>query len=198
MTEIGSSVVAETCAQCGKTLSTGDRVASGDKVFCGSCYASLRAELEHAVGSMSTDIPWAKAAAGAVLGGAAGALAWWGFTVITHVALGLIAVAIGFLTGQGVVRFSGGKRSAGLQGLSVAVAVLSFFFATYLVNMTLINKMLAEKGTPGHVPFPPTSPDMFLRVISAGFGVMDLVFLAIAIYEAWKIPRPVKLPRAPA
>jgi len=35
-------------------------------------------------------------------------------------------------------------------------------------------------------------------VLRAGFGVMDFVFLAIVVYEAWKIPRPIRLPGSPA
>ena len=31
------------------------------------------------------------------------------------------------------------------------------------------------------------------RVIAANFGIMKLVFLGIIVYEAWFIPRPVKL-----
>jgi hypothetical protein len=171
--------VAESCAQCSKPIDASDRVASGDRVFCRSCYLTLREELNQHLQTMSTDI------------------AWWGFTVLTHVAFGLIAVAIGFLVGLGTVRFAGGKRSAGLQALSVAVALASYACANYLVNMTFINKALAEHGDPRRLGFP-ASPEMFFRVVTASAGVMDLVFLAIVVYEAWKIPRPVSLPPSAA
>jgi len=188
----------ESCAQCGKTLTADDRVASGDRVFCRTCYASLRAELEQAVASMSSDINYVNASLGAVLGGTVGVLVWWGFTVVTHIAFGLIAVAIGFLVGHGAVRFAGDKRSGGLQLLSIVVAVIGYACATYLVNMTFINKALAEQGEAFRVEFPPQSLDLFGKVVSADFGAMDLVFLAIVIYEAWKIPRPIRLPPEPA
>lgn len=188
----------ESCAQCSKTLTPDDRVASGDRVFCRSCYEGLRAELEAAVARMSEDIPWVNAAAGALLGGLAGTLLWWGFTAVSHIALGLLAVAIGFLTGWCTVRFSGGKRSGGLQALSITVAVLCFFLATYLVNMSFINQALAQQSMPNRVPFPPRDLVLFYRVVTANFGVMDLVFLAIVIYEAWKIPRPLRLQRTAA
>jgi hypothetical protein len=169
-------------------------VASGDRLFCRSCYAVLRSELEQAVATMSADIHYVNASVGALLGGLAGVLLWWGFTVLTHIAFGLIAVAIGFLVGLGTLRFAGGKRSGGLQALSVAVALVSFFCATYLVNMTFINKALAERGDSFRVGFPPQSMDLLWRVTAADFGAMDLVFLAIVIYQAWKIPKPVRLP----
>ena len=60
--------------------------------------------------------------------------------------------------------------------------------------MTFINKALAEKGDSFRIGFPPAQPDLFLKVVSLNFGVMDFVFLAIVVYEAWKIPRPISLP----
>jgi hypothetical protein len=185
---------ADTCAQCSKMLAADDAIAAGDRLFCRSCYESLRVEIETAVAAMSADVNYAQAAVGAALGGVVGALAWWGFTVLTHIAFGLFAVAIGYLVGHGAVRFAGGKRSRGLQALSVAVSLLSYLFAVYLVNMTFINKTLATQGESFRVGFPPQSLDLLVRVVTVGFGAMDLVFLAIVVYEAWKIPRPVALP----
>lgn len=189
-----TAISEETCAQCGKTLSPNDRVASGGRVFCRSCYASLRAELEQAVHVMSADINYVNAAIGALLGGIAGAAIWWGFTVLTHISLGLVAIVIGFLVAKGAVLLSGGKRSKGLQGLSMAVSLVSFVCASYLVNMTFINKALAERGDSNRLGFPPESLEMFQRVAMADAGVMDLVFLAIVLYEAWRIPKPISLP----
>jgi hypothetical protein len=183
-----------TCAQCARTLAPADAVLTGGRAFCRPCYDSLRAELEAVVAATSTDVNYLQAAVGAVLGGAAGALAWWGFTVLTHIAFGLFAVAIGFLVGQGTVRFSGGKRTAGLQALSVAVALLSYAAAIYLVNMTFINQALAKQGETFRVGFPPQSLGLVFRVVTIDFGVMDFVFLAIVVWEAWKIPRAISLP----
>jgi hypothetical protein len=194
----GEAAAATTCAQCGKSLAELEGVASGDRFFCRDCYASLRAELEQAAAALSSDIPYPKAALGAVLGGVVGVFAWWGFTVLTQIAFGLVAVAIGFLVGQGAVRFAGGKRSKGLQALSIAVALAGYAVATYLVNMTFINRSLAGSGESFRIAFPPQSPTIFFRVLAADFGVMDCVFLAIVVYEAWKIPRPLVLPPNPA
>src|SRR5258706_9686389 len=119
-------VVPETCARCERPLTADDRVLAGGKTFCRACYETLRQQLHDVAGQMASDVPYTLAAVGAVLGGIAGALLWWGFTVVTHVSFGLVAVAIGFLVGTGTVRFAGGKRSRGLQILAVAVALVSF------------------------------------------------------------------------
>ena len=192
-----ASPAAEICAQCSKLLAPDDRVEAGDRVFCRSCYASLRFELEQAVAEMSSDINYANAAVGAVLGGAAGALVWWGFTALTRISFGLVAIAIGFLAGLGAVKFAGGKRSAGLQFLSVGVSVASFVVATYLVNMTFINRALAERGDTFRVGFPPADFALFTRVLTVDLGIMDAVFLAIVVWQAWKMPRPLVLPPSP-
>lgn len=189
----------DSCAQCGKTLAGDDRIAAGDRSFCRACYETLYQELQRSVRALTTDINYPMAALGAVLGGAAGTVLWWGLTVVTKIAFGLVAVAIGWLVGQGAVRFAGGKRSTGLQALAVAVSVVSFAVASYLVNMTFINEELARRGVPERVPFPPVSVAGMLQVVSLGFGVMDAVFVAILIWQAWSIPRVPSLPdRTPA
>jgi hypothetical protein len=184
------------CAQCSRLLTPEDTVMAGGKTFCRACYAELRGQLETAVQAMSSDVNYVNAALGAVLGGIGGVLAWWGFTVLTHLSVGLVAIAIGFAVGWCTVRFAGGKRSGGLQALSVIVATLSYCVATFLVNMTFINRALAEQHEAMRIAFPPQNLDVLVRVMSTNFGVMDLVFLAIVVYEAWKIPRPIRLPGA--
>jgi hypothetical protein len=188
---------AATCARCGRTLTGDDRVDADDRAFCRSCHETLRQQLEQVVDAMSTDINYPMAFVGAVLGGAAGVLLWWGFTVLTKISFGLIAVAIGFAVGWGTTRFAGGKRSRGLQVLSAAVALASFFVATYLVNASFINKTLAERGDGRRIPMFTADPTLFARVAALGFGLMDLVFLAIVLWQAWKMPAPVRLPDRP-
>jgi len=173
------------CARCRAALRESDRVTAEDRVFCRTCYDILKLELRRGVATMSEDINYPRAVLGAVLGGVVGVLAWWGFTVLTKIGFGLVAVA----------RFAGGKRSVGLQAVSVAVGVLSFLVAVYLVNMTFINEALVQRGESWRVTFPPASLDMFYKVAALNFGIMKLVFLGIVAYEAWIIPRPVKLSR---
>ena len=184
------------CGRCQAALNESERVTAGDRVFCRTCYDILKLQLRTGVAAMSQDINYPMAAVGALLGGIVGALAWWGVTVLTKIGFGLVAVVIGLLVGHGTLRFAGGKRSVGLQIMAVAVGTLSFLVAVYLVNMTFINELLAQRGDTLRVSFPPKGLAMFYNVIVANFGIMKLVFLAIIMYEAWFIPRPIKLPSA--
>lgn len=181
------------CAQCGRSVAFVERVDTADRSFCRTCYDQLQSELREVALQARKDIPYPAAITGAVLGGAVGALAWWGFTVLTSTALGLLAIAIGFLAGHGTVRFSGGKKSRELQVISVAVALVSFLAACYLVNMTFINKALEKSGDLQRLGFP-RNPSVFFEVIALNFGVMDVVFVAITLWEAWKIPAPLEIP----
>ena len=125
MNDPAGGATAETCAQCSRPLSPDDRVEAGDRAFCRSCYEALRLELRGALQGLTTDINYPGAIAGAVLGGAVGAAAWAGFTIVTRLGLGLVAIVIGWLVGHGTVRFSGGKRGRGLQASAFTVSSVS-------------------------------------------------------------------------
>jgi hypothetical protein len=182
------------CAECGTVLHEGqDRETTEGGVFCRTCFEGLTAQLRQVLDAQGQDVDYARAAAGGLAGAALGVLAWWAFTVLTHIAFGLVAVVIGVAVGKGVVMASGSKRHRNLQVLSAAISAAGFLYATYLVNRTFIHKAYADKGESIVLPFLP-APELFLQVVSAGFGVMDLVFLGIVLYEAWKIPAPVEIP----
>ena len=181
------------CARCDKPLGADDRVDTGDRTFCRTCYDALRMQLQQGIEGMSRDVNYPMAVLGALLGGAAGVLLWWGFTVFSKISFGLVAVAIGFLVAHGAMRFAGQKRSAGLQAVAIAVAVLSFVVATYLVNATFINEELAKRNETWRVPYVPENLRSFYLVAYSGFDYMDLVFLGIVVWEAWSIPRPLRL-----
>jgi len=184
------------CAECHTVLAEGqDREETDDAVFCRPCFNNLTAQVQQAIEAQGRDVNYAMAAVGAVLGGALGVLAWWGFTVMTNIAFGLVAVVIGLTVGKGTTLLAGGKRAQGLQILSVVVAALSFFYASYLVNRTFVHQAWAADGTQGVLPWLP-NPGLFVQVVGLDFGAMDLVFLAIVAYEAWKIPAPLTIAKA--
>ena len=72
--------------------------------------------------------------------------------------------------------------------------LVAFVIASYLVNMTFINAELERQGNAMRVPFPPSDVPQFVAVVSAGLGIMDLVFLGILVWQAWVIPRPPQIP----
>ena len=184
------------CGECGTKLEENDdREVTDNGTFCRPCYNNLTAQLQQIVAAQSQDINYPMAAVGSLGGAAIGVVAWWGFTVVTEIAFGLVAVVIGFAVGKGTVMLAGNKRAGGLQAMSIVVSVVAFFYASYLVNRTFIQQAFEEEGMEGVLPLLPP-PDLFVEVVKAGFHPIDLVFLAIVVYQAWKIPAPIKL--APA
>ena len=100
------------CAECSTLLSEGqDRETTGGGVFCRPCYNNLTVQLHQVLEAQGTGINYSMAVVGGLAGGAVGVLAWWGFTVLTRIAFGLVAVVIGFTVGWGVVRLAGNKRT---------------------------------------------------------------------------------------
>ena len=128
---------------------------------------------------------------GALAGAAAGVLAWWGITVWSNTAFGLVAILIGLAVGKGSVLLSGNRGARSLQILSVVVSGVAFFYATYLVNRTFLLQTLAEEGNAVVLSVLP-NPITFIEVVRLGFGGMDFLFLAIVLYEAWKLPAPAR------
>ncbi len=183
----------ERCAECDTLLGEGqDRETTPGGVFCRHCFANLTAQLRQVVAAQGADIPYSRALLGGLGGAVIGVVVWWGFTVLTHIAFGLIAVVIGITVAKGITLLAGGKRHRHLQVMSVTIAAAAFFYATYLVNRTHLLRAFAESGNAMVLPLLP-GPDMFVRVVAANAGIMDLVFLGIVVYEAWRITAPLKL-----
>jgi hypothetical protein len=184
------------CLQCGNPIDDPDEAVQTDEgAFCLPCFRTLEQHVHHAVQAQSADINYTSAAVGAVLGGIAGALVWWGFTATTKISFGLVALVIGFAVAKGMLLFTGGRRSRPLQFLSAGVAALAFFYAQYLVTRTFVIRYLHEQGgTVGSIPLLP-GPGTFVDVIKLDFGLFDLIFLAIVVYEAWILPAPFRLRR---
>ena len=183
------------CAECSTTLwANQDREVTDGGTFCRTCFDNLTAQVQQAVAAQGTEINYGMAVIGGLAGAAIGVVAWWGFTILTHISFGLVAVVIGLTTAKGICMLAGGKRHVNLQIMAVGISVAAFFYASYLVNRSLVLAAYAEEAQQVVLPLIP-SVDLFLQVIGLHFGIMDLVFLAIVGYEAWKIPAPYRLAR---
>lgn len=188
-----AAALVASCAQCAGPLGV-DAVTLTDRSLCRGCYDVLAETVTNAVRASSTNVNYPMAVVGAVAGGVVGAVAWWAFTITTNINFGLVAVVIGYLAGQGAMRFAGNKRTTELQWLSAIVAALSYGLATYMVNLTLINRHLQSRGEGLQVPLVPVSVAQVWEILQIGFSAMDLAFLGITVWQAWKITQPLQLP----
>jgi hypothetical protein len=109
--------------------------------------------------------------------------------VRTHAIYGLAAAVLGLLVGKAVVIGSGAARGRLLQAVSVAITLLSLLVSQYFVA----RQVLIEVTCCNAVPVP--------LLILPGYAVglvrdsltaepLTLVFWAVALWVAWRIPAP--------
>ncbi|HEV8336141.1 MAG TPA: hypothetical protein VGR67_06995 [Candidatus Polarisedimenticolia bacterium] len=182
------------CNRCNTELgATQDRVQTTEGILCPPCANNLQAERTRDIQAQGQDVNYPMALLGALLGGTLGVLAWWLITVWTNTAFGLVAILIGIAVGKGTTMLAGNKRSRGLQILSLIVAGSAFFYASFLVNRSFIQQALEKEGREMALAILP-NPATMAQVVALNFDVMSVLFLAITLWEAWKIPGPAKLP----
>jgi hypothetical protein len=87
---------------------------------------------------------------------------------------------------------TGGKRHLNLQIMAVVISALSFFYASYLVNRTFIQRAYLEQGEELVLPLLP-APGLLVEVVGLDFGMFKIVFLGIVLFQAWKMPAPIPL-----
>ena len=192
MSEAGFPEAEVRCAECHTLLAPGqDREETSSGVFCRVCYDNLAGQVHSVVSAQGEGINYPLALVGGLAGGVAGATAWWGFTVVTNISFGLIAIIIGIAVGKGIVMATG-KRAVSLQVMSVTISVCSYFAATYMVIRSFVNESpeMVEAGITL-----PLVPDLALaiEVIGSGFEMFDLIFLGIVVWEAWRVTAPLSL-----
>lgn len=179
----------ERCDECRVLLGADDKVETAGRTFCRKCHAELEPRIRDAMG-LATDISQPMALFGAVCGAALGVALWWGVAAALRVKVGLLAAAIGMLVGLGTLHAAGQKRARELQILSACIACAAWVVAQWCVNRTLINDALAQEGQAIRLGWLPGGMDQFALVMTANFGVLDLVFLGLMMWNAWRIPAP--------
>ena len=152
--------------------------------LCSDCLAKAQTALEEE--TLKPNIPKAFLVG---LGAAAVAgLIWYFFVTLTGWEIGIIAVLMGWLVGQGVVWGAGHKRGTPLQWISVLLTIIAIFASQYLIW----NYFFHDVGGVGNLTI-----DQFLEVYGAylgeGSGFLDIVFFAIALWQAYVTPRQRKL-----
>lgn len=130
---------------------------------------------------------------GGLLGGTMAAILstaiWYGVVAATQFQVGLVAVAVGWLVGQGVAYGAQRRFSVGLIPISVVLTVLALAVSEYLIVAHFVSE---EIGVAIPLVQP---PDVVIEVVTASLQAdpLTLVFWAIALFQAFVIPA--RLPR---
>ena len=139
---------------------------------------------------------------GGVVGGAIGAVLatglWYAVVAMTNWQVGIVAIAVGFIVGQGVVLGAGRHPSILLVPISLAFTLVSLVVSEYLIANHFYNAAVAEiaaemglsvgevSDIAGLAGLPQT-PIELIR-FSLESDPITLLFWAIAGWEAFVIP----------
>ncbi len=189
------------CAHCGVAIPAGSELTfrgmgrkAAEVTMCSNCARTV----ERAFQAETEDV---KSVNALLLGLGAAVLSsvvWYGAVVITNLQLGVIAVGVGWLVAQAVMLGAGRKRGSSLQGLSVAITVLAMAFSQYLIIRHFAVQALSKQGYT-NIPFL-LPVDLMVRLVveSLKNDPLTLLFWAIAVWEAYRLPAPRRLQKVTA
>ena len=134
--------------------------------------------------------------AGGVIGGAIGAVLatalWYGVVAITNWQVGIVAVAVGFVVGQGVVFGAGRHPSIALVPISVAFTLVALIVSEYLIARHFLGIAAAEISAEFGVSIAEVEAEFASPIDLLRFSLesepITLLFWAIAGWEAFVIP----------
>ena len=160
--------------------------AEADRVFAPGDEAGV---CEVAAPSVGTLVP---AVIGGVLASLAGGAAWAALVVISGYEIGFAAVGIGFLSGFGVVLFSRGGVGPLFQVIAALTSVLGVAAGKYGYYAYYLKQAVAEEygmEVAANVKlFSVGVLQSFMMDASSFLGGFDILWVALAVVTAWKIP----------
>ncbi len=164
----------------------------GTQIACERCKAQLELALNQRPGFAGL----VKALALGSGAGLVGAAVWYGVRAATNYELGILAIAIGWGVGTGVMRGSGGRGGLGYQVLAV---MLTYFWiaANYVPDLMA---GFAEPGA-GELAAAPAAVRLLVAVIGSlalpfaqGFeNVIGILIIGFGLYQAWTITKHVEI-----
>jgi hypothetical protein len=128
---------------------------------------------------------------GGILGGAVGAViataVWYGVVAVTNWQIGLVAVAVGFIVGQGVLLGAAGRGSILLVPISLGFTLVALVASEFLIANYFLTEVALEMGMDPELARTLYTPVELVRT-SLESDPLTLVFWAIAGYQAVVIP----------
>ena len=129
---------------------------------------------------------------GGLIAALIGGMAWGGIAIWTGLEIGYVAWGVGLLCGVGVVMMSQGKRGMPLQMIAVVTSVLGILIGKYIFFYNFYNTLAQASG--GEIAEITSMISMDgvqhfaanLTLMASGF---DLLWIGLAVYTAWSIPK---------
>lgn len=118
---------------------------------------------------------------GALLAAIIGGVAWAAIAIATDYEIGIVAWAIGGLSGLLVYYLSKGNVAIFHQVISVVGSLIGILLGKYFIVAYYINDSFSGI-------FRGDTISLFVDNISLSFGGMDIVFVLLAVATAWQLP----------
>ena len=190
------------CHQCQKSLTIGERHAykgkdEADVYFCDSCLFTVNQQLDDETKNPNLLV----ALLLGLLAGLAGGAVWFVITCVTQWTIGYVAIGLGWLVGQGIIKGAGGKKGPILQIMAAAITLVSIVITEIFVVCHFIVEALHKEGSTTANAF-----DMLLLGIqNEGFisffsnifpeilSPIGLLIWGFGIWTAYNVPKVHKL-----
>jgi hypothetical protein len=125
----------------------------------------------------------------AVIGGAV----WGGIAIWTGYEVGYVAWGIGLLCGLGVVTLSRGKRGMPLQMIAIMASVLGIVIGKYITFFDIFKGVMVQETGAEAISWMSMFSMGMIQFFAANITSMasgfDLLWIALAVYTAWSIPK---------
>ena len=128
----------------------------------------------------------ALAAVGGLVGAIAGGLIWGLLVAAIDTELGIVAIGVGVLAGFGVVLAARGRHGVALQVIAAVCAAIGIVFGKYFAFVQVVNDQIGP-GTAS--VFDGRTFSAFMDVLGDLFSGFDVLWIAFAVYTAWRIPQ---------
>ena len=142
----------------------------------------------------STPVDLLMAVIGGLVGAVIGGIIWAAIIVVTEYEIGYVAIGVGALAGGGVLLATNRQRGLSFQTIAVMTSVLGIFIGKFLGGVYFYREILIEDygmevvnqiGIGGLFA---DTLQFFPDYLSFTLEPIDLLFVALAIITAWRIP----------
>lgn len=178
------------CQECGKETCAECRVELSGSGYCQGCVEQARQNLPQAVADLGRNVNYLGAVALGLVAAVVGAYIWDRVAVWFSLNIGLIAIAIGWGVGLGVIVGSGGKRGLGLQILSLLITGFGIALGELLTlhDMILLEESAEAVAAVQQLGSWPIAIALFpTQIMETGF--MGWAIYAFGLWQAWMMPK---------
>jgi hypothetical protein len=184
----------KTCPLCGKPMCKACRTLVNSQYLCRGCRDQILQELDaERAGAVRLPPAILAGVAAAVIGGGVWAL----IGILTNLAIGYVAIGVGWLAGMAVVIGAGRKKGQVLQIVAVLCAVLGLVIGKYFIVVHAIkNFVLEEHGQEAADAISyvgGNTVEVFFDLLPEVVRPFDALWLILALGIAWRIPKPTEI-----